>query len=154
MSSYSELYSLNRSCAGTGVNHEKQNFNGTIHFSPVTGGKGTHLHFKAVGSDGAVFHEESSLLGTGFDGKPCLFVLSNNHPGVTPHTLKKSEVTEQGQFFVFGFGNTADEKSFREEIALTLFNDGAVEYKYFWGMPGGEFAERSGAKMLPKSSQA
>lgn len=150
MTLFSDLYSLNKSYSGTGINHENQKFDGTINFSSVVGGKGIQLHFKAVGQDGVVFHEESSLLGPGFDGKPCLFVLSNNHPGVTPHTLKRSDKTPERQLYIFGFGDTSDKKSFREEIALTIWNNGSVEYKYSWGLPGGDFAERSGAKMLEK----
>jgi hypothetical protein len=148
--SYSELFSSKRSCAGNGVNHENQDFSGALELSPVVNGKGLELKFKAAGIDGTVFHEEFSLLGPGLDGKPCLFVLSNNHPGVTPHNLKKTDRTHDRQQFIFGFGDIADEKSFREEIALTLWNDGSVEYKYSWGLPGGKFAERSGVKMLPR----
>jgi hypothetical protein len=148
MASFSELYSINRSCSGTGLNHENKKFNGSIDFSPVVGGKGVRLQFKAVGQDGTVFHEESSLLGPGFDGVPCLFVLSSNHSGVTPHILKRNEKLDDGQLYVFGFGSTEDKRVFREEIALTIWNSGSVEYKYSWGLPDGDFAERSGAKMF------
>ena len=144
------LYSTKRSCVGTGINHERQSFEGSIEINPVANGKGAQVIFRAVGSDGSVFHEETSLLGPGFDGKPCLFVLSNNHPAVTPHSLKHNSISDDSQSFVFGFGDIANQSTFREEIHLDLFSDGSVSYKYFWGMPGGEFAERSGAKMMPR----
>lgn len=141
------LYSLRASCSGTGINHENQKFTGTFIASPVVGGKGLQVYFKAQGLNGEIFHEETSLLGPGFDGKPTLFVLSNNHPGVTPHSLKTMDQTADTQKYIFGFGDVANKNSFREEIALTVWSTGAVEYKYSWGLPGGEFQERSGAKM-------
>jgi hypothetical protein len=36
-----------------------------------------------------------------------------------------------------------DRNTFREEILIEL-TDQAIRYVYFWGMPGGDFAERSG----------
>lgn len=36
---------------------------------------------------------------------------------------------------------------FREEIHLELCTDGRIGYHYYWGMPGGEFAYRSGLMM-------
>lgn len=145
----SELYSLNKNCTGNGVNHEKQPFKGSIEIKPVASGKGAQLIFKAIGNDGSVFHEETSLIGPGFDGKPCLFVLSNNHPAITPHQLKSQNNTGGTHSYVFGFGDIANQNSFREEIHLDLFEDGSIGYKYSWGLPGGEFAERSGVKMTP-----
>ena len=146
-----DLYTLKRDCSGTGINHEGKEFEGTLQIQPAAGGKGLKLSFKAVGSDGTVFHDESSLIGPGFDGKPCLFVLSNNHPGVIPHGLKREDSTSELSTFIFGFGDVTDRTSFREEIALLIGADGSVEYKYSWGLPGGEYQERSGAKMLPNN---
>jgi len=150
MKSFSSLYSLNKHCSGAGINHENQKFVGTIEISPAIQGRGLQIEFKAIGDDGTVYHEETSLLGPSFDGKPCLFVLSNNHPGVTPHTLKSEEKTHDKTSYVFGFGNIEDRSSFREEITMDVWNDGSVEYAYSWGLPGGEFKRRSGAKMLPQ----
>lgn len=147
---YKKLYSLNRSCLGHGINHENQKFTCSFEISPVVSGKGAELKFKALGMHGTVFHEEFSIIGPGFDGKPCLFVLSNNHPGVTPHNLKKTDATERLQQFIFAFGDKTNKKTFREKIALTIWNDGSTEYKYSWGLPDGEFAERSVAKMQPR----
>lgn len=149
MTDFSELYSLSKKCSGVGINHENQDFEGTIAVTPVVGGKGLQIQFKAVGKDGVVFHEETSLVGPSFNGKPCLFVLSNNHPGMTPHDLKMADKTDSKTTWVFGFGDVANTNSFREEIALEVWNDGSVEYTYSWGLPGGEYKRRSGAKMIP-----
>jgi hypothetical protein len=142
-----KLYSINKSCEGHGINHEQQAFKGVFKIQPVANGKGAQLFFSAVGKDGSIFHEESSLIGPGLDGKPCLFVLSNNHPSITPHQLKSEDQTENVHSFIFGFGDVENKNSFREEIRLDLFTDGSVGYNYSWGLPGGEFAVRSGAKM-------
>ena len=144
------LYSLKRSCAGRGVNHEQQAFEGSIEINTVAGGKGAQVSFKAVAENGSVFHEELSLIGPGLDGKPCLFVLSNNHPAVTPHQLRHESSDEDVHSYVFGFGDVSNSNSFREEIRLDVFTDGSVGYKYSWGMPGGEFAVRSGVKMMAR----
>ncbi len=149
MTNFSELYSLNKTCNGSGINHENQNFRGSIHISPVAAGKGLRLEFKAIGNDDTVFHEEASLIGPSHDGKPCLFVLSNNHPGVTPHPLKREDKSQNKTSWIFGFGDVNNASTFREEIALELWNNGSVEYTYFWGLPGGEFKRRSGVRMSP-----
>ena len=146
--SFSELYSLKKSYGGNGINHEQQSFVGSLEISPLLNGKGSLLVFKAIAQDGTVFHEETSLLGPGFDEKPCLFMLSNNHPAVTPHQLKEETKSPELHSYIFGFGDVSDRNSFREEIKLALYADGSAEYKYFWGMPDGNFAERSGARMM------
>lgn len=146
------LFALNGSYFGSGVNHENQKFEGSIQLTPIAGGKGAQLSFKATGLDGKIYHEETSLLGPGFDEKPCLFVLSNNHPAVTPHVLKSEAQTSEGSLYVFGFGKISDPNSFREEITLQIFQDGSVSYTYAWGLPGGEFQERSGVRMFPKAA--
>jgi len=144
----SKLFKLERNCSGTGINHEGEEFRGTIKLVPVACGKGLRIEFSAISKKDEIFHEESSLLGPRLDGKLCLFVLSNNHPGVLPHILKREDKTEKGHSFVFGFGDVADVNTFREEIVLTICDDSSLEYTYFWGMPGGTFELRSGVKMV------
>jgi hypothetical protein len=151
MSLFHQVSLLKASYLGSGVNHENQKFHGRIQFEPVAQGKGFQIQFQAVGTDGTTYHQETTLLGPALDGKPCLFVLSNNHPGVTPHPLKTSEQTVEGHRYIFGFGDVTDTQSFREEISLEIFHHGSVEYKYSWGLPGGEFQERSGVQMHPET---
>jgi hypothetical protein len=148
-----ELYRLNLSCFGAGINHEGQEFTGTLRATTVFNGAGASLHFKATGREGEVFHEEASLIGPDHEGKPSLFVLSTNHPFVMPHQLKHQARDLDGERFVFSAGDMTNKAIFREEITLKIFQDGSVEYSYAWGMPGGEFAERSTAKMAPVRNQ-
>ena len=67
--------------------------------------------------------------------------LNNNSPGMAELELR---TTDDG--IVFGIGDGNDGNTFREEIKIELDND-RIGYHYSWGMPGGEFAYRSGLKM-------
>jgi hypothetical protein len=133
---------------GKGVNHEGQALNGTFWCTKVLGGSGVGFTFHAVGKDGTVYHSESSLLGKTFQGKLALWVMSSNHPGVIERRLVSSEPLEgSGFIWTFGYGNKDDRMSFREEIRIEVHPDESVKYTYFWGIPGGDFAERSWALM-------
>ncbi|MNT83963.1 hypothetical protein D3C72_2239100 [compost metagenome] len=79
-------------------------------------------------------------------GNNALWVLSSNHPGVFERVLKSEENTMNGSKYIFGFGNPEDKNSFREEVHIELTSE-TIRYTYFWGLPGGEFAERSGCLM-------
>lgn len=49
--------------------------------------------------------------------------------------------------YVFGFNQPNDTNAFREEVAVDIWSNGEMSYTYSWGMPGGEFKERSGVRM-------
>jgi hypothetical protein len=133
---------------GKGVHEEGQPFTGTFWSTKILGGTGVSFTFQTVGKDGTVYHSESSLLGKTFQGKLALWVMSSNHPGVIERRLVSSEALEGSGFvWTFGFGNKEDRNSFREEIRVEVIPQESVKYTYFWGIPGGEFAERSGALM-------
>ena len=129
--------------SGGGVNHEGQAFRGELVLSLLLKGAGIHLSFKASGDDGTIFHEETTTIAPDLMGEVGLYNLNTNMPGLTHHRL----IQETGEKAVFAFGDRTDHNTFREEITLELNADGSVGYKYAWGMPGGEFAERSGAVM-------
>lgn len=142
------LQQIQGSYKGSGVNHEGQKFESRFAISSILDGVGAYLTFAATGSKGEAYHTEHSLIGKDFQGNISLFVLSNNHPGLTPHPLKKIEETSQGtKKIIFGFGNVDEGNTFREEIILEIYPDNKIDYRYFWGLPKGEFAERSGATM-------
>lgn len=134
---------------GEGVNHEGQEFVGLFEGEQIP--NGLKFIFQALGRDSTPFHIESSLLGKNLNETLSLYVLSSNHPGIFERTLRRHECLESdSELFVFGFGEPADRDSFREEIHLRIEAD-AVVYTYFWGLPGGDFAERSGCKMARES---
>ena len=55
--------------------------------------------------------------------------------------------TSTKDLLIFRFGNTSDKSIFREEVHLKIIDSNQIRYEYFWGMPQGEFAYRSGATM-------
>lgn len=131
---------------GEGINHESQPFKATFEILSRPEINGISFIFEAIGNDGAPFHLESSLVGKNMLGKMALWVLSSNHPGIFERSLKVEEKTTNGARYIFGFGNIEDRNTFREEIHIEL-TEQTVRYIYFWGMPGGDFAERSGCTM-------
>ena len=134
---------------GFGINHEGQKFRGTLNLVKQIDGRGLSLDFRATGDDGTVFHSEHSILGLTPFETFSLWVLSSNHPGVIEHQYFDDKPAPGAlatlSFRCGDFGNTA---SFREVISLDLLEGGDLTYRYSWGMPGGEFKERSAVKML------
>lgn len=137
---------LNGTYLGEGHNHEGQAFRGRFSVQSKPSGSTLAFTFEASGRDGTIFHAESSLIGPNSQGRPALWVASSNHPAIFERELRSERPTAQGVEYVFGFGDKNDKQSFREEIVLEV-GKGYVRYVYFWGMPGGEFAERSGCVM-------
>ena len=132
---------------GRGINHEGQNFIGAFEANLIGQEKGLSFSFKATGDKGEIFHSESSLIGKNAAGQWALWVLSTNHPGIFERVLKSQDVASDSAQFIFAFGDKNETKSFREEILLEIKKD-AVKYVYSWGLPGGNFAERSGCTMV------
>lgn len=147
---FQELHKFIGEYKGQGTNHENQAFTGHFSLQPLMEDRGFEITFKAVGTDGTLYHSEKSLLAPSLDEKLCLWNLNSNTPGLAPHPLKSSSKKENCvSSFVFGFGDTENSNSFREEVTLDLMKDSSITYTYSWGLPGGEFKERSGVNMAP-----
>ncbi|MEI7682636.1 MAG: hypothetical protein WCK07_24815, partial [Betaproteobacteria bacterium] len=72
-------------------------------------------------------------------------------PFVLPHAQKALIRSEDGGVsVVFASGSREDRGVFREEITIQLKPSGSLVYGHSWGMPGGEFAERSGCEFRPE----
>ncbi|MGZ3692650.1 MAG: hypothetical protein ACXWQO_00150 [Bdellovibrionota bacterium] len=132
---------------GSGINHEGQNFTGTLKLETAYPGKLLGLRSNAIGSSGEVFHDEVSWIGKDLMGALTLYVTSNNHPGVTAHVFDRLNENSEAKEIIFRFGDPQNRNSFREEITFSLFSDGSLAHHYAWGMPGGDFAPRSGSRM-------
>lgn len=132
---------------GRGVNHEGQNFTGKLTLEVAIEGKALLLKSSATGDQGETYHEESSLIGRDLSGALQLFVASNNHPAIVAHEFHRIEEKDGDRSVIFRFGNPEVKESFREEITVTVHADGSLTHHYAWGMPGGEFAPRSGSRM-------
>ena len=134
---------------GEGINHDQEPFIGLMTIQPVVSTKGVSIRFTATGVDGTVYHEEHTVIGPGADGQPSLWTLTSNAPSVLEHRLQDDFTDREGsRRFVFGYGDAMDETVFRETITLELCADGAIGYRYAWGLPGGSFKERSGVFMI------
>lgn len=148
----SNLLQLNGRFVSEGVNHEGQPFKAsyTAYSKPEISGMA--FNFEAIGLDNKTYHAEFSLIGKDVRGQTCLWILSSNHPGVFERALKSERRTQQGTEFIFAFGDKNDRSGFREEVLIEL-QPSIIRYVYSWGMPGGDFAERSGCAMrlIPKA---
>jgi len=142
---------LSKACGlykGEGINHEGQTFMGRFLLKSVLDGRGFAIEFTATGKDGAIYHQEESTIAPALNEKLMLWNFNTNIPGLVPHELRastpKADCTAS---FVFGFNQPSEMNAFREEVALDIWPSGEVSYTYSWGLPGGEFKERSGLKM-------
>lgn len=144
----SQLSEMVGTYVGEGLNHEKQAFIGCLEIENLLDGRGFNVKFTATGKDGKVFHEEVSTMAPSIQGKLTLWNFNTNTQGLVPHELRKSDTKAGAQLsLVFGFNQPSDKGTFREEVALDIWDQSSVSYTYSWGLPGGEFQERSSARM-------
>lgn len=132
--------------SGNGVNHEGEPFAGTFKLEPILAGRGFQIRYLATGRDGSLYHLEHSLITPDGNGELCLWNFNSNAPGMLPHRLEALR-TEPSIGARFLYGDPAELNSFRERVTLTIDPDGSISYAYAWGLPGGEFSERSSLTM-------
>jgi hypothetical protein len=133
---------------GSGVNHEGENFAGTLCVQQLLGGMGVLLHYEAKVGDHEVVHQECTLLAEDMNGNPTLWPLMSELPGVLPHVAFAQSESECR----FASGDRNDKSIFREEITISLGADGSVTYAHAWGLPGGEFEDRSSCRLWPSDA--
>lgn len=134
-----------RRYSGRGVNHEGEDFTGTLAVEPLVGGRGVLLHYTARLDEGSEAHAESTLLAPGPDGRLVLWPVMSELDAVLPHTA----VRAAGAGLVFATGPRDDESAFREEITIAPGPGGELTLAHAWGLPGGPFADRSSCRLLP-----
>jgi len=137
---------------GSGVNHEGENFTATLLLQPLVAGSALMFHYVATRAlDGVQVHSEATLLGSSADGSLCLWPVMVELPFVLPHVQKAITTSADGGVsVVFASGPRDDMSVFREEISIQLKPSGSLVYAHSWGMPGGDFAERSGCEFRPE----
>lgn len=140
---------------GEGINHEGQPFTGRLILQPILDGRGFSISFSANGVDGTLYHKEESTIAPAIHETLTLWNFNTNTPGLVAHDLRATQ-SKSGALhsFVFGFNQPADTQTFREEVAIDLWENGDLSYTYSWGLPGGEFKERSGVRMSRLSASA
>jgi len=129
---------------GPGINHENQNFIGTLVIRP-TFHHGAVLWFRALGPSGEIFHEEISLIAPAITGGLALTSLNTNIPGLQTFRPESSSAT-QAHFIDGDFAST---EGFRERVTLTLNTDHSITSQFAWGLPGQPVEPRSEATMQP-----
>jgi hypothetical protein len=138
---------------GRGINHEKQAYRSSFRLTSAVPEKLFSLSSVAIGESGETFHHEVSWIGCDLSGILTLFVVSNNHPAVTPHVLDRIEKDEDRHSLVFRFGDIMNTWSFREEVTISLHADSSISHHYAWGLPGGAFAPRSGSEKMKRTEK-
>jgi len=143
---------------GLGVNHEDVQFRGLLEIIPVVNDKGVNIKYRAVGihgnefddldnlfsSETVLFNEEHTLIAYNNHNKLCLWTLNYNVPTVCVFKLRRfRRIPGNKTIFIFGFGERSDEKIFREEISIEIWDAGNIAYNYYWGEAGGHFLSRS-----------
>lgn len=133
---------------GNGVNHEKEPFVGTLRVEPLVNGSAALLHYSAVGLDGSPLHSEATLLANAPSGL-CLWPVMQELPFVLPHAAldRAPSVPPGAVACAFASGPRERSAEFREELTIVLQADGVLVYAHAWGLPGGEFSERSSCAM-------
>ena len=145
------LSSLVGEWVGSGTNHSNEQFNGQLKLMPVVHGLGYNLLFEATGLDGSQYHQEFTLIAIDGTGLLKLWTLNSNVPGVLEHELRFDGAFEGStRTLAFVHCEIEEDGMFREEIAIDLWPDGQLGYRYAWGMPGGDYGHRSGLRMVKK----
>ena len=153
MNILASLASGPKSFHGEGVNEEKEQFFGELQIQSLEGGRAVLLSYKATLETGFTVHTESTLIGTGPNGKLCLWPVMSEIPVVLPHTeLVNMSNSGNGTAATFASGPRDQSDSFREEITIEVNTDGSLVYSHAWGLPGGAFEDRSSCRMAPSDA--
>jgi hypothetical protein len=130
---------------GGGVNHAAELFTGTLALQALEGGSAALLRYVATRTDGKHLHAETTLIACDAHGELCLWPAMEELPQVLVHRLLARNDTPAGTTrLVFSSGQRDDSTIFREEIVLEIqAGYGIAGYRHSWGLPGGEFDERS-----------
>jgi hypothetical protein len=142
-----------RAFRGEGVNHDNEAFSGSLKVQPLEEGRAVLLSYVATLPSGEVVHSESTLLGTGQDGKLCLWPVMSELPVVVPHVALPPQDAAPGELVVvFASAPREQRDAFREEITIQILAQGSLVYAHAWGLPGGEFEPRSSCLMAPSEA--
>lgn len=133
---------------GRGINHEGEDFVGELRIEPLPGRCAVLLRYTATLVTGTLAHAEVTLLGPGPDGRATLWPVMSELPVVLPHVaVDAAEGADPGGAVVFESGPRDAVDTFREAISIHLAADGTLTYAHAWGLPGGEFDDRSWCRM-------
>ncbi|HKN01756.1 MAG TPA: hypothetical protein VJX23_14660 [Candidatus Binataceae bacterium] len=157
---------------GEGIDHTGSKFNWIVTLVPVVGDLAVAILGFATACDGSTLLEEHSIIATLRAGRIAMWTINSNGRSMWQLDLRRIVGPRDAWFFdddsaralalaekteapapdsprthVFAMGDPADLKSHRIEITIELFPDGDLGYRYAWGQPGGEFADRWSARL-------
>ena len=128
---------------GEGANHRDEPFTAELDLTPVAGGNGLTLAFRAIGEDGTVFYRLRGIIA----GDRLAFV--DNNIG----ELKILDRLHSAGGYTFGVGDPADDESYRLEISFDPIDEEQMSLCFAWGLPGEEFAPRSCGHLKRRSKR-
>lgn len=128
---------------GQGVNHENQSFLGSMNVTYRIENVGISFSFKATGENKEVYHEEMAIVGDGPNNSLQLTAISNNTGIILNYVLANSD----SHILVFQYGDLENENEFRERRIINVHNKSEISYSFWWGLPSGDFQERSSVRM-------
>ena len=136
------------SYGGHGINHHDQPFYGELELSVMLDGAAVGIRFQATGIDGVVLHDERTWIASTAEGGLALWTISTSANSVLRHDLAADRSTDElERLLLFRMGEPSDRSSLRNQVTLELFVDGRLGYRYAWGRPGEDFADRSSVQM-------
>ncbi|UTH74081.1 hypothetical protein [Chromobacterium sp. IIBBL 290-4] len=128
---------------GSGINHEDQHFSGTLQLQ-ILPGANMILGYAAHGENSELYHQESTLLGCLPDGALCLWPAMDELPFILAHPVTRQRRPSTDLLIAeFASGPLDDTHRFRQQISIELDLNGRLRYAHAWGLPDGEFADRS-----------
>lgn len=148
--------------SGMGTNHEEKQFRGMFDLQGLIGGRGARIHYTAIGVNGTdfnrstnlysietiVYNEEETLVAYDGSNKLCLWSLNSNLGTLVRFEFRHHKyIKDDRNVFIFGYGDRKDNKIFREEITIELYENGEIGYNYAWGEPNGLLLNRSNIVM-------
>jgi len=131
---------------GEGVNEEGEPFLGVLVLDPMLDGAGAIIQYIAASADDdKVYHQEHSVVHRDSEGALGMWSF-NSSSGLTvlrPIEADPAAVEGIAHSFLFGVGEIEDRSVFRERVRLDMHEDGCIGYCYSWGLPDGDFSQRS-----------
>lgn len=118
--------------AGTGINHDKEEFEGKLTVLGLPGTTTKSLHYIATRlSDDVKVHEELGYLAKNENGEEILHVHMEELPCVTIHTVKDASEDR----YVFAYKGIGLIEGFSSELVFE-FDEEKVTYLHRWAMSG------------------
>jgi hypothetical protein len=134
---------------GRGIEVDGTEFDGTLTVGAIAAGAAVTLDVRIDQAGEPPYHEHG-VLARGEDGTAQYVAVSSNAPFHRTFGLRRTERVDGCARAVFGWGGTPEPTTgFREEITVTVHDDGDLGLGWAWGAPGEPFGPRSAVRLRP-----